>query len=68
MVLIKNKLSGIALKLPKILIPSEFVNMEKWSVIACDQYTSDSDYWDEVYKVVGSSPSSLKLILPEVYL
>ncbi len=42
--------------------------MEKWAVIACDQYTSDPEYWDEVDKNVGSSPSSLRLFLPEVYL
>lgn len=68
MVLIRNKLSHIALRLPAIHIPSEDVNMEKWSVIACDQYTSDSEYWEEVNKTVGSSPSTLRLILPEVYL
>lgn len=68
MVLIKNKLSQIALRLPKILIPSESVNMEKWSVIACDQYTSDSEYWEEVEKIIGSAPSALRLFLPEVYL
>lgn len=68
MVLIKNKLSNIALRLPEILIPSEDICLEKWAVIACDQYTSDLEYWEEVEKNVGSSPSALRLILPEVYL
>ncbi len=68
MVLIKNKLSNIALSLPRMLIPGEGVDMEKWAVIACDQYTSDPDYWDDVEKIVGSAPSSLRLFLPEVYL
>ncbi|MBR1592006.1 MAG: DUF1015 domain-containing protein [Ruminococcus sp.] len=51
-----------------ILIPNKDLNMEKWAVIACDQYTSDPAYWDGVYETVGSSPSSLNLILPEIYL
>jgi len=68
MVLIKNKLSNIGLNLPKILVPAENMDMEKWAVIACDQYSSDPEYWDELDKNVGSSPSSLRLFLPEVYL
>ena len=42
--------------------------MTKWSVVACDQYTSEPEYWKEVEKEVGSSPSTLNLILPELYL
>jgi uncharacterized protein (DUF1015 family) len=68
MVLIKNKLSAIGLRLTGILVPGDGVDMEKWAVIACDQYTSDPEYWYDVEKTVGSAPSSLKLFLPEVYL
>lgn len=50
-----------------ILIP-ENIDMNKWTVVACDQYTSEPEYWDEVYKTVGDCPSTLKLILPELYL
>ena len=50
-----------------ILIP-ENIDMNKWTVVACDQYTSEPEYWDEVYKSVGDCPSTLKLILPELYL
>ena len=49
-----------------ILIPKE--NHEKWSVVACDQYTSERGYWERVKDTVGDAPSALKLILPEVYL
>jgi uncharacterized protein (DUF1015 family) len=42
--------------------------MEKWSVIACDQYTSEPQYWSETEKITKDSPSALNLILPEVYL
>ncbi len=50
-----------------ILLPKD-CDMHKWSVIACDQYTSEPEYWDEVSTTVGSSPSTLNLILPELYL
>ena len=49
-----------------ILLPS--VVNEKWPVVACDQFTSQPEYWAEAEKIVGESPSTLKMILPEVYL
>lgn len=49
-----------------ILIPKK--NFEKWSVVACDQYTSDADYWKRVEKTVGDSESTLRITLPEIYL
>lgn len=51
-----------------ILIPNESIDMSKWAVIACDQYTSEPEYWDAVSSAVGDSPSALELILPEIYL
>lgn len=42
--------------------------MTKWSVVACDQYTSEPDYWKKTEEIVGNSPSTLNLIFPEVYL
>ena len=50
-----------------ILLPAD-VDMMRWSVIACDQFTSDPQYWDRVTKTVGSAPSTLHLMLPEYYL
>src|SRR5574344_155159 len=50
-----------------ILIPKN-VDMTKWSVVACDQYTSEPEYWNEVKEIVGETPSTLKLTLPEIYL
>jgi len=47
-----------------ILLPSG-CDMEKWAVVACDQFTSQPEYWQEVEKHVGKSPSALRLILPE---
>ena len=49
-----------------ILLPKK--GFEKWSVIACDQYTSDEEYWEDVKELVGDSPSSLNIMLPEIYL
>ncbi len=50
-----------------ILIPKN-ENMEKWCVVACDQYTSEPSYWSEVESIVGDNPSTLRLTLPEIYL
>ena len=49
-----------------ILLPKS--DFEKWSVIACDQYTSEPTYWENVKKTVGKCPSAYNIILPEVYL
>lgn len=49
-----------------ILLPK--TNFESWSVVACDQYTSEPEYWDTVKSCVGNNPSALNIILPEVYL
>lgn len=50
----------------KMLLPK--ADFEKWSVVACDQYTSEQKYWDEVKDIVADSPSALNIILPEIYL
>lgn len=55
-------------KIPNILLPKKDVNFEKWSCIACDQFSSEPEYWAELAEFVGDSPSTLNLILPEVYL
>lgn len=49
-----------------VLLPKN--GFDKWSVIACDQYTSEPDYWKRAEEIVGDSYSSLKIILPEAYL
>ena len=50
-----------------ILIPKN-TDMYKWCVVACDQYTSEPDYWKEVESIVEDNPSTLNLTLPEIYL
>ena len=49
-----------------ILIPKK--GFEKWSTVACDQFTSEPQYWRDVARFVGDAPSALKITLPEIYL
>ncbi len=55
-------------KIPKILLPKKEFDYSKWSTIACDQFTSQPEYWEELKKFVGKEKSTLNLVLPEVYL
>ena len=50
-----------------ILLPKD-VDMTKWAVVACDQFTSQPEYWQAVEDTVGTAPSTLRLILPEAKL
>ena len=52
----------------RILLPKEGTDLSRWAVLACDQFTSQPDYWQKARDFVGSAPSCLDLILPEVYL
>jgi len=55
-------------RLPQILLPRPGIDLVKWAVIACDQHTSEPDYWRSVAREVGDAPSTLHLIFPEAYL
>ena len=50
---------------PQLWMPKEGTDLSKWAVVACDQYTSQPEYWEEAEKIVGDAPSALRLILPE---
>ena len=56
-----------AIKSVDILLPRS-ADYEKWAVVACDQFTSQPKYWQELDSFVGDEPSTLRLIYPEVYL
>ncbi len=58
----------IGLKTPTILLPNDTIDISRWTVVACDQYTSELDYWQKVKEITDGSPSTLNLIYPEVYL
>jgi hypothetical protein len=59
---------SIALGIPTILFPKAGTDLVKWAAIACDQFTSEPEYWEKVKEFVGDAPSTLNLIYPEVYL
>ncbi|GMO49394.1 MAG: DUF1015 domain-containing protein [Termitinemataceae bacterium] len=65
---INEMLSQFGVKIPDVILPSKNVDLQKWAVVACDQWTQSTEYWEEVKKFVGSDPSTLNLIYPEVYL
>ena len=58
----------IALHVPTLLLPRPGIPLPAWSVIACDQYTSQGEYWEETRRLVGETPSTLDLVLPEAHL
>ena len=62
-----KNLSRYGISIPKILLP-ENIDTATWSVVACDQYTQDRDYWKKVEQTVADKKSTLNIILPEVYL
>ena len=56
------------IKAPHILLPKPGTDMRAWAVIACDQFTSQLDYWEDVEKIVGEKVSTLRMMFPEAYL
>ncbi len=59
---------SLAIAVPEILLPKPGSDLSRWAVIACDQFTSEPEYWRKVEEFVGDAPSTLNLIYPEVYL
>ena len=64
----KRQFSDIGLHVPELLLPRADVPLESWAVVACDQYTSEPEYWEEAERLVGGNPSTLRLIVPEARL
>ncbi len=60
--------NGLGLTLPAICLPRQGLDFQRWAVIACDQFTSQPDYWLAAADYVGQAPSTLHMILPELYL
>lgn len=63
-----DKAEKVGIIFPQILIPDKKTNKKKWPVIACDQFTSNESYWNKTTRIVGGSPSTLHLIVPEAFL
>lgn len=53
---------------PEIYLPVDSIDLTKWAVVACDQFTSQPSYWKELKDLIDNNPSTYHLILPEVYL
>ena len=58
------KFEKLGIRPADILLPRD-CDMEKWAVVACDQFTSQPEYWEEADRIAGDAPSALRLILPE---
>lgn len=65
---VNSRLEKMGLRASDLMIPKKGVDLHKWAVVACDQYTSEKDYWEDADKLVGKAPSTLRLIFPECYL
>ena len=63
-----DRLARLGVHCPEILLPVDGTDLHRWAVVACDQYTSQPQYWEQVEKLVGDAFSSLKLMLSEAYL
>jgi len=61
-------ISDIGIQIPQVYLPKAGTDLNKWAVIACDQFTSEPEYWQDVEKLVGDAPSTLNLTFPEVHL
>lgn len=65
---VAQDLAQYALKCADIMIPKPGTDLTKWAVVACDQYTSEPEYWEQAAEYVKNDPSTLHLIYPEAYL
>ena len=64
----RRRLARLGLALPTLYLPRAEIDLHRWAVIACDQFTNDVEYWQGVERTVGDAPSTLRYIIPEVYL
>jgi hypothetical protein len=64
----RERLERIGVTVPEIYLPGAGTDYRKWAVVACDQYSSEREYWEEVDREVNGNPSTLRLIFPECYL
>ena len=69
---IRQKLNSLGIEIPSILLPGSAQaasnDLEKWAVIACDQFTQDRGYWENVKQAADGAPSALNMIFPEIFL
>lgn len=63
-----EQLFALGIRTDGILLPRPDLQYGKWAIVACDQYTSEPEYWLKVDQQVGTAPSTLRLVFPEVWL
>ena len=66
--LIEKMKNNLGINISSVLLPEKKIDMQRWSVVACDQYTSEPEYWKDADAFVVDNPSTLRLIFPEAYL
>ena len=64
----EDKLASLGVKVPEVLLPSAGTDYSKWAIVACDQYSSEREYWKRAEAIVAGAPSTLGLIFPEAFL
>ena len=57
--------NDVGVLVPKVMLPPEGSDFYRWAVVACDQYTSQPEYWEKARQIIGDAPTTLDLILPE---
>ncbi|TXT48689.1 MAG: hypothetical protein FD137_931 [Spirochaetes bacterium] len=65
---LEKRFAALGVHVPEILLPSSGIDYAAWAVVACDQYSSEREYWEGAASRVGNKPSALRLIFPECYL
>lgn len=65
---VTRRLAALGVAVPRICLPAKGVDYATWAVVACDQYSSEHEYWEDVRALVGDAPSTLNMIFPECYL
>lgn len=65
---LREKFKSVGANVPHILLPAKGTDYSKYSVIACDQFSAQPEYWQEVKNIVKDAPSALNIILPEAFL
>ncbi|MBU0926372.1 MAG: DUF1015 domain-containing protein [Spirochaetes bacterium] len=65
---VTSRLAALGVAVPEVYLPAEGADYQKWAVVACDQYSSEREYWEDVSRIVGAEPSTLNLVFPECYL
>ena len=60
--------NDVGVLVPKVMLPPRGADFSRWAVVACDQFTSQPEYWQQARAYIGDAPSTLDLILPEAFL